>query len=61
LWQVLTPFDAGAVQDGTRSDPMTTVASKRIYLETLGCSKNRVDSEVMLAQLTQSGHELVES
>ena len=40
---------------------MTTVASKRIYLETLGCSKNRVDSEVMLAQLTQSGHELVES
>ena len=61
MWQALTPFDAGAVQDGARSDPMTTVASKRVYLETLGCSKNRVDSEVMLAHLTQAGYELVES
>jgi len=40
---------------------MTAVASKRVYLETLGCSKNRVDSEVMLAHLAQAGHELVES
>ncbi|MAE15900.1 MAG: hypothetical protein CL911_00475 [Deltaproteobacteria bacterium] len=40
---------------------MTTVASKRVYLETLGCSKNRVDSEVMLAHLAQAGYELVES
>ena len=31
---------------------------KRIYLETLGCAKNRVDSEIMLASLQNQGYEL---
>lgn len=31
---------------------------KRIYLETLGCAKNRVDSEIMLASLQTHGYEL---
>ena len=31
---------------------------KRVYLETLGCSKNRVDSEIMLASLQNQGYEL---
>ena len=31
---------------------------KRVYLETLGCSKNRVDSEIMLACLQNQGYEL---
>ena len=30
---------------------------KRIYLETLGCSKNQVDSEIMLASLQNQGFE----
>lgn len=32
---------------------------KNIYLETLGCAKNRVDSEIMLANLQHQGHVLV--
>ena len=31
---------------------------KRIYLETLGCSKNQVDSEIMLASLQNHGFEI---
>jgi ribosomal protein S12 methylthiotransferase len=31
----------------------------RVYLHTLGCPKNRVDSEVMLGTLTQAGYRLV--
>ena len=31
---------------------------KRIYLETLGCSKNQVDSEIMLASLQNQGFEM---
>ena len=31
---------------------------KRIYLETLGCAKNRVDSEIMLSSLKTHGYEL---
>ncbi len=31
---------------------------KRIYLETLGCEKNRVDSEIMLGALKQQGYRL---
>ena len=34
--------------------------SKPIYLLTLGCSKNRVDSEVMLGTLVERGYHLVE-
>jgi len=33
-------------------------ANKRIYLETLGCSKNRVDSEIMLNSLQKHGFEI---
>jgi ribosomal protein S12 methylthiotransferase len=34
--------------------------SSRVYLHTLGCPKNRVDSEVMLGSLTQAGYRLVQ-
>ncbi|MBZ5672542.1 MAG: 30S ribosomal protein S12 methylthiotransferase RimO, partial [Acidobacteriia bacterium] len=29
---------------------------KTVYLETLGCAKNRVDSEIMLAALQRGGY-----
>jgi ribosomal protein S12 methylthiotransferase len=32
------------------------VAKKSVYLETLGCAKNRVDSEIMLAALERGGY-----
>ena len=32
---------------------------RRIHLLTLGCPKNRVDSEVMLGVLARDGHEIV--
>lgn len=32
--------------------------SKRIYLETLGCAKNRVDTEIMMGALQQNGYKL---
>ena len=34
---------------------------KRIYLETLGCFKNQVDSEIMLASLQNQGFEVTKS
>jgi len=34
---------------------------KRIYLETLGCFKNQVDSEIMLASLQNQGFEMTNS
>ncbi|HET7824819.1 MAG TPA: 30S ribosomal protein S12 methylthiotransferase RimO [Anaeromyxobacter sp.] len=34
--------------------------SSRVYLHTLGCPKNRVDSEVMLGTLTEAGFRLVQ-
>ena len=30
---------------------------KKVYLETLGCAKNRVDSEIMLAHLHRQGYQ----
>ncbi|MGK5090714.1 30S ribosomal protein S12 methylthiotransferase RimO [Deltaproteobacteria bacterium TL4] len=33
-------------------------AQKKVYIETLGCAKNRVDSEVMLASLHSGGYHL---
>ena len=30
-----------------------------VYMRTLGCPKNRVDSEVMLGTLTEAGYRLV--
>ena len=32
---------------------------KRLYMETLGCPKNRVDSEIMLGTLSRAGYRLV--
>ena len=32
----------------------------RVYMHTLGCPKNRVDSEIMLGTLTQAGYRLVQ-
>jgi len=32
---------------------------KRLYMETLGCPKNRVDSEIMLGTLARAGYSLV--
>ena len=37
---------------------LTSRVKKRIYIETLGCSKNRVDSEIMLNSLQSCGFEL---
>ena len=34
--------------------------STRVYLHTLGCPKNRVDSEVMLGTLAEAGYRLVQ-
>lgn len=34
---------------------------KQVYLETLGCEKNRVDSEIMLASLKSRGFQLTQS
>jgi len=40
---------------------MATGASptRRVYLRTLGCPKNQIDSELMLGTLTRAGHEMV--
>ena len=35
-----------------------TLGKKKIYLETLGCDKNRVDSEIMLSNLKNQGFEI---
>jgi ribosomal protein S12 methylthiotransferase len=40
---------------------VSTHASKALYMATLGCPKNRVDSEVMLGTLGARGYRLVES
>ena len=39
----------------------TADATKQVYLETLGCEKNRVDSEIMLASLKSRGFQLTPS
>ncbi len=36
----------------------TTTAPKKVYLQSLGCPKNLVDSEVMLGTLASQGYEL---
>ena len=33
---------------------------KKVYLETLGCSKNRVDSEIMLGSLNKQGYQFTD-
>ena len=33
---------------------------KKVYLETLGCSKNRVDSEIMLGSLNSQGYQFTD-
>ena len=39
------------------SEPSTTPTPRRVYVETLGCAKNRVDSEIMLGALAGRGYE----
>ena len=34
---------------------------KKIYIESLGCAKNQVDSEVLLAYADEEGYERVEN
>ncbi|NCB01521.1 MAG: hypothetical protein EOM67_05035, partial [Spirochaetia bacterium] len=34
---------------------------KKVYVENLGCAKNQVDAEVMVASLAQDGYESVEN
>ena len=36
------------------------VVAQRFYVETLGCPKNQVDSELMLGMLARSGHEITD-
>ena len=37
------------------------VVSKRLYIETVGCQMNVLDSELVVAALRKSGYELVDS
>lgn len=39
----------------------TPAAGQRIYFVSLGCSKNQVDTELMLGQVAAAGHQLVDS
>jgi ribosomal protein S12 methylthiotransferase len=39
---------------------VSTHENKALYMATLGCPKNRVDSEVMLGGFLQKGYELVQ-
>ncbi|MEZ4362300.1 MAG: 30S ribosomal protein S12 methylthiotransferase RimO [Kofleriaceae bacterium] len=39
--------------------PPPAAAGQRIYFVSLGCSKNQVDTELMLGQVAAAGHELV--
>lgn len=40
--------------------PSGAAPGQRIYFVSLGCSKNQVDTELMLGQVAASGHQLVE-
>jgi ribosomal protein S12 methylthiotransferase len=40
--------------------PIVTGASQNIYFVSLGCPKNQVDTELMLGQVTEAGHALVD-
>src|SRR2546423_245264 len=40
--------------------PNAPQTAKSLYMMTLGCPKNRVDSEVMLGTLSQRGYQLVQ-
>jgi ribosomal protein S12 methylthiotransferase len=45
-----------------RSKPETrSAAGQRIYFVSLGCPKNQVDTELMLGQVAEAGHELVDA
>ena len=38
----------------------TTADPRKVYLETMGCQMNKLDSELVLSQLTQMGYELTD-
>ena len=44
----------------TATRKKTTAQKKNLYMVTLGCPKNRVDSEVMLGSLQHKGYQLVQ-
>ena len=37
------------------------MSARRVYMVSLGCPKNRVDTEIMLGRLTEGGHQLVDA
>jgi ribosomal protein S12 methylthiotransferase len=41
-------------------DIFDEVRARKVHVISLGCPKNRVDSELMLGQLSGAGHELVD-
>ena len=43
-----------------RLNPALIPMDKKVYLETLGCSKNRVDSEIMLGSLNNQGYQFTD-
>ncbi|MEE8396522.1 MAG: 30S ribosomal protein S12 methylthiotransferase RimO [bacterium] len=49
---------AASAPRGGASLPGAGTAGKRVYLETLGCAKNRVDSEIMAGALNRGGYRL---
>jgi len=54
-----TVVDRCAVAE--QSPPIVTGASQNIYFVSLGCPKNQVDTEIMLGQVTDAGHALVDT
>jgi tRNA-2-methylthio-N6-dimethylallyladenosine synthase len=43
------------------ADPSQTCMSKHLYIETVGCQMNVLDSELVVASLRKAGYELVDS
>jgi ribosomal protein S12 methylthiotransferase len=46
---------------GSLAQTVANISGERVYFVSLGCPKNRVDSEVMLGAMDQAGHALVGS
>jgi ribosomal protein S12 methylthiotransferase len=51
-----TPHQISRTSPSRSSDGASSTRPKRVYLETLGCAKNRVDSEIMLGALGRQGY-----
>ncbi len=46
--------------DPQPTDPATTAARKKLYIETVGCQMNVLDSELVVGQLRREGYELTD-